>query len=89
MKVKDTVFSPGHLSFSHPQEIHVASQDREVRIRNCCQASPRVSIAKKDIHNQLQACLPADWLPKEEDPYKSKAQGRGSRALGLPFVVGR
>lgn len=62
------VSSPGHLGFSHPQEIHVASQDREVGVRSCHQPSPRVSIAKEDIHNQLQACLPADWLPKKEDP---------------------
>lgn len=60
--------SPGHAGLGHPQEIHVAGQDRKVRIRSCRQASSRVSIAKKDIYNQLQVCLPADWLPKKEDP---------------------
>lgn len=52
-KIRDTVSSPGHLGFSHPQEVHVAGQDREVGIWSCLQASPRVSIAKEDIQNQL------------------------------------
>lgn len=67
-EVRDTMSSPGHAGLGHPQEIHVAGQNRKVGIRSCRQASSRVSIAKKDICNQLQVCLPADWLPKKEDP---------------------
>lgn len=81
--------SPGHLGFSHPKEIHVAGQDREMRIGGRRQTSPWVPIAEKDIHDQLQACLPADWLPKEEHPFKEQRHGgEGCRALSLPSMAG-
>lgn len=64
--------SPGHLGFSHPKEIHVTGENREMGVGGRCHTSPRVPIAEKDIHDQLQACLPADWLPKEQHPFKEQ-----------------
>lgn len=81
VKTRDPVSLPGHLGFSHPKEIHVAGQDREMGIGSRCQTSPRVPIAEKDIYDQLQACLPADWLPKKEHPFiEQKHGGEGYRA---------
>lgn len=88
VKARDSVSLPGHLGFSHPKEIHVAGQDRKMGIRGCRQTSPRVPIAEKDIHDQLQACLPADWLPKEKHPFKE--QSMEVRVKGtLPGLCGR
>lgn len=84
-----TVSSPGHLGFSHPKKIHVTGQNREMGIRGRRQTSPRVPIAEKDIHDQLQACLPANWLPKEEHPFKEQRyrdEGAGHWACPLWWV---
>lgn len=36
VKARNSVSLPRHLGFSHPKEIHVASQDREMGIRSRC-----------------------------------------------------
>lgn len=81
-----TMSSPGHLGFSHPKKIHVTGQDREMGIRGRRQTCPRVPIAEKDIHDQLQACLPAYWLPKEEYSFKEQRhRGKGAGHLACPL----
>lgn len=81
-----TVSSPGHLGFSHPKKIHVTGQNREMGIGGRRQTSPRVPIAEKDIHDQLQACLPAYWLPKEEHPFKEQRyRDEGAEYLVCPL----
>lgn len=61
-------FSPGHLGFSHPQEVHVAGKDRQMRVWYILQLCPRVPIAQEYISDELQACLPPHWLAKQNHP---------------------
>lgn len=79
-----TASLPGHLGFSHPQEVHVTGQHGQVGVGGCRQAGPRVPVAEEDVHDQLQARLPAHGLPEEEHPCEGKdtgvrVQGSGDR----------
>lgn len=67
-----SVSLPGHLGFCHPKEVHVTGQNREMGVRDRRQTRSGVPIAEKHIHDQLQACLPAHRLPKEEHPLKEQ-----------------
>jgi len=56
---------PWHPSLCHPLQVHVTSQQRNVRINQVWHRVGRQSICHQCVHYQLQCRFPPYWFPKQ------------------------
>ena len=56
---------PWHPSLCHPLQVHVTSQQRNVRINQVWRRVGRQSVCHQCVHYQLQRCFPPYWFPKQ------------------------
>lgn len=56
---------PWRMCLSHPHEVHVAGQQREVGHLLGLVNIAEVTVGQQNIDDQLQVGLPSNWLPQQ------------------------
>ena len=71
---------PWCWSFSHPQQVHVAGQHRQVGVRQVGWGGIWFTIRHQHIQQNLKRHLPPHWFPKQHQRWKKEQKQKFKKA---------